>query len=190
MDIMQYVNDEALKKFISSIDDEKINQFTSSIQNCEKMDSQQMQTVVDEISAKQPHLMLEITNLKKIGVYQEQYQDIIKLFIILYRYFNGGGKTELPVVTEKIIQDVKTNLYAYITWQQDEEPEEMNKLLVRMLMNHPEAFAFGYVSSYINSNSFPNDMPGSAECYQVARVILDCLVRVKKEFVSRILGSI
>lgn len=181
MNIRSYIESELGKKKDLVIEEEKSKQFEISIQNCKNMDSKRKQAIIDEITVKQPCLMHEITELKKLGVSEDKYQYIIDLLIILYGYFSGGGKTELPVITEKIIKEVKENLDAFIEWQHNESPEENELLLVKLFLSHPEMYALGYVTRYILDLGFNTEMPDNVKCFKIGRVILDCFIKIKKE---------
>lgn len=140
------------------------------------------QLLTDQISKKQPFLMNEITSgLSNLGVSQDRIDNVIEILLILYEYYSDRWKIELPVVTDKIINETRANFIAFLEWQRREDSDDYDRLFKKAIESHPDTLALGFLISHINMYGFSDKSTEGNYCIMTSRIVLDSLVRVKKE---------
>jgi hypothetical protein len=152
-----------------------------SVMDVIKMNQKQRKILVDQVSIKQPCLMHEITpGLSNQGVPQEKIDKVIEILLILSEYFSNRGKTELPLITEKIIKETKANYNAFLEWQDREDPEDYGRLFEKALLSYPDTLALGFLIGHMKMYGFYDKTYEGAYCIMISKIILDSFIKVLK----------
>lgn len=160
----------------------ELTRFADSIGYIFSLDMKQKEAIADDIFKKQPQLLFEVLGLNHLSVPMVRIEYVLNLLFILYDYYYDRGKIELPMVTEKMIDDARDNIDAMLKLMDKEGgPEASWPLMQKGIEKYPEIEAMAFFTGYMNDNGFTVKTIENEYCLRAGKVILDCFMKVKKQ---------
>lgn len=159
----------------------RIKRFADSIGYIFSLDLKQKEAISDEIFKKQPQLLFEAIGLYHLKVPPEKMEHVINLLLILYDYFTDRGSIELPMVTERMIDEAEKNIVSMLQLLDKEGPETGWPVMKKGVEAYPEIEALAFYAGYMRDNGFTEKTKENEFCLRAGKIILDCFMKVNKE---------
>ena len=155
-----------------------IVRFADSIGYIFSLDMKQKESIANEIFQKQSQLLFEAIGLHHLKVPAEKIEHVINLLLILYDYFSDRGSIELPMVSEKMIDEATENIVSMLQLLDKEGSKTGWPLMKKGIEAYPEIEALAFYIGYMNDHGFAEKTRENEYCLRAGKVILDCFMRV------------
>ncbi len=138
----------------------------------------------DRIFADQPAVLGAVVQLHSLGVDFPTQEHALHVLLVLYECFTRHV-SDLPRITEEMVQASFDNNVAMLRFYHQETPEEAARLQRLAILEHPEqnvlAFVVGYLSEHLPNYSRQNELVINA-----CTAVTDAFVKAKQLAKNRI----